>query len=198
MFANAKGGVGKTTVTALSALGFAAAGYQVGLRDTDVDTYSLTRYLKNPAFKNTPAIIPAPPGTNGVGVILIDSPPRLRDRAFLAGVSDANVICLVTQTSLNELEPTADTLRAFQKDLPEKCVRVLINCVDTNRKLTRDLEDNLRQVGLRREHLLKNRLERREQYRHALVNGWDQLEEKARNPVLMIGAELFLLATQSK
>lgn len=198
MFANAKGGVGKTTTSALAALGFAAANFKVGVRDTDVTQRSLTRLLERPAFINMPTIKAAPPGTDDVDVILVDSPPRLSDRAFLGAVREADLVCLVTMPSLLELEPTAETFRTFQRELPEKKICILLNALEPGRRLTRDLSDRLAQVGLDKAPILKNSLERREQYRHAPVEGWNQLDSEGREKVGLFVTELFKLATKSK
>ena len=197
VFANAKGGVGKTTAAALAALGFAEANYRVGVRDTDVSQRSLSRLLEKPAFLAKPNIKPATPGTNDVDVIIVDSPPRLSERHFIAAVQDADLVCLVTMPSLLELEPTAETYRTFKRDLPATRVCILLNALEPGRRLTRELDARLETVGLGKAAVLKNTLDRREQYRHAPIEGWQVLDPEARNRVGLVVSELYLLATKT-
>lgn len=193
---NLKGGVGKSTVTGLTALGFAEAGFKVGLRDTDVKQRTLTKYLERPAFLAQPNIQPAPPGANGFDVILVDCPPRLDDRPFLQAVAGASLACIITGPIDEEVEAAGETYRAFKTHLPQMRVVVLLNLLEPNRRVTQQLDDTLKANGLDKAPFLSNSLKRREEYRHAVKEGWHILTPEAREPIALIAAELYKLANK--
>ena len=99
--------------------------------------------------------------------------------------------------SLLELEPTAETYRTFKRDLPATRVCILLNALEPGRRLTRELDARLETVGLGKAAVLKNTLDRREQYRHAPIEGWQVLDPEARNRVGLVVSELYLLATKT-
>lgn len=197
-FANQKGGVGKTALTNLAAQAFAKAGYRVGVRDTDVEQCSLTRDLERPALKGEPNIQPAPPGANGFDVIVIDCPRSLSDRAFIAAVEASSLICLVSGPAPKELEITGDTYRKFCERLPHKRVALLLNRLrpDTN-LVMQSLKQNLVAYGLKDAPRIKNTLPALSRYEQATTDGIVVLPAPARETLLQLAAELFLLASKT-
>ena len=181
---NGKGGSGKTTLTVLLASALAEAGHQVGVLDTDPQK-TATRWIEE---------------IGGVALfekgqsytaLLIDTPPRLECEEFTEAVRRADVTVVVSSPSPADLFTSRDTVAVLEKLGVRPRAHLLFNQVQAGTILSRDLEEMAERIGL---PTLKNRLQRRQVYQHAVLMGWPSLGPEARAEVFKIALEITALA----
>lgn len=160
---NGKGGSGKTTLTVLLASALAEAGHRVGVLDTDPQE-TATRWIQEiggvALFESG----------QSYSALLIDTPPRLECDEFTEAVSRSDVTVVVSSPSPADLFTSRDTVAVLDK-LGARA-HLLFNQVQAGTILSRDLEEMAERIGL---PTLKNRLQRRQVYQHAVLPGWPSL-----------------------
>jgi chromosome partitioning protein len=198
LIANQKGGTGKSTTTVNLAGAFTAAGYSVGVLDTD-SQQSTAGLLGLPA--HTPSgirLLADGPDEEAVDVVLADSAPRADEPRMLSFAARANLITLVTQRSYIALLSTQKTYRFLSATYPAARFCILINEDEPRTRLAREVEENLKVLELDKIPLLRSRITKREAYLSSVVEGWHTFAQ--RNPdavreLAMVAGELIALAS---
>jgi chromosome partitioning protein len=181
---NGKGGSGKTTLTVLLGAAMAEAGHRVGVLDTDPQK-TATRWIGDIG-----GLALFEPGQDYTP-LLIDTPPRLDCSEFTDAASRADLIIVVSSPSPADLFTSRDTVEILDKLGVKSRAHLLFNQVQAGTILSRELEEMAERIGL---PALKNRLQRRQVYQHAVVMGWPSLGPEARAEVLRIALEITSLA----
>ena len=181
---NGKGGSGKTTLTILLASALAEAGHEVAVHDCDPQR-TATRWIEE-----TGATLLPQPGRI-YGATLIDTPPRLDSKEFVDAVCRADVVVVVSSPSPADLFTSRDTVAELDRLGAKSRARLLFNQVQLGTILARELDEFAERIGL---VPLKNRLQRRQAYQHAVLMGWKSLGAEAREEVFKIALEITALA----
>jgi chromosome partitioning protein len=181
---NGKGGSGKTTLTVLLGSAMAEAGHEVGILDTDPQK-TATRWIEE---IGGPTLFEDGKAYN---VVLIDTPPRLECKEFTDAVSRADLTIVVSSPSPADLFTSRDTVAVLDKLGVKGRAHLLFNQVQAGTILSRELEEMAERIGL---PTLKNRLQRRQVYQHAVLMGWPSLGAEARAEVFRIALEITALA----
>ena len=181
---NGKGGSGKTTLTVLLASAMTEAGYKVGVLDTDPQK-TATRWIQETGgptlFKDG----------ESYSAVLIDTPPRLDGSEFTDAVRRADVNVVVSSPSPADLFTSRDTATLIDKLGARARSHLLFNQVQSGTILSRELDEMAERIGL---PALKNRLQRRQAYQHAVLMGWPSLGQEVRAEVFRIALEITSLA----
>ena len=166
----------------------AEAGHRVAVLDTDPQK-TATRWIDEigglSLFEN---------GQNYTA-LLVDTPPRLDCKEFTDAVCRADVTIVVSSPSPADLYTSRDTVAVLEKLGVRGRAHLLFNQVQTGTILSRDLEEMAERIGL---PTLKNRMQRRQVYQHAVLMGWPSLGPEARAEVLRIALEITDLAKVAK
>jgi cellulose biosynthesis protein BcsQ len=198
LFANGKGGTGKTTCSFHAALGFAHKGARVGFVDTDWQK-TLTNALNLQATKE-PKIAELKGNPEAFDYIIIDSPPRLDERPFLRELADCDLCVLVTKPSLADLWGTQASAREMARLVPDKRTVILLNGIDPRRILSREFPALLKQAGVEIPLLTDAgrpfAFHERECYKHSLGGGWESLDDAGQlGATLMVNSIAAALGT---
>jgi chromosome partitioning protein len=126
-FANQKGGVGKTTATALVGAALHAAGKQVAFLDLDPQR-TLTWWAEK--VGSIPMANPKQAKPT-VQYLLVDTPGALGPE-LEKGVAGADLIILVAEMGIASLHSTARTVPVLRRAAPKARLAVLFNKVRTN------------------------------------------------------------------
>jgi chromosome partitioning protein len=181
---NGKGGSGKTTLTILLGAAMAEAGHRVAVLDTDPQK-TATRWIEEigglTLFEDGQSYT----------ALLVDTPPRLDCKEFTDAVCRADVTIVVSSPSPADLYTSRDTVKVLEQLGVKGRAHLLFNQVQAGTILSRDLEEMAERIGL---PTLKNRMQRRQVYQHAVVAGWPSLGPEARAEVLRIALEITALA----
>jgi chromosome partitioning protein len=180
---NGKGGSGKTTLAVLLAAALAEAGHEAAVLDTDPQK-TATRWIQEIG-----GIHLAQDGKK-YGALFIDTAPRLESRQVAEAVRRADVVILVTSPSPADLFTSRDTVSMIEREGAKAKARVLFNQVQPGTILGRGLDDMAKRIGL---PALKNRLQRRQAYQHAVLLGWKSLPGEVREEVLKTALEIATL-----
>ena len=179
LFANGKGGTGKTTCCFHAALGLAHKGLRVGFVDTDWQK-TLTNALNLQATKE-PKIAELRGNPEAFDFIVIDSPPRLDERPFVRELADCDLCVLVTKPSLADLWGTQASAQEMARLVPGKKTVILLNGIDPRRILSREFPALLKQANVDIPLLTDAgkpfTFHDRECYKHSLGAGWDSLDD---------------------
>jgi len=190
LFGNQKGGTGKSTVTIHVAGAFAAAGYNVGVLDTD-SQQTTAGLLSLPAHKNPKIkLLTTIEEEDTVDIVLADSAPRANEPKMFTFADRADIIVLVAKSSYVDLLSTQATYRFLSPTRPNQRFCLLLNEVDPRTRLAREVESNLKLLGLDQIKLLRSRISKREAYKMGVVEGWGAFASKAPDAV----RELAMLA----
>lgn len=181
---NGKGGSGKTTLTILLAAALTEAGHEVAVLDTDPQK-TATRWIEE-----TSGLTLAVEGKE-YGALVIDTPPRLESEGVAAAIRRADAVIVVTSPSPADLFTSRDTGELVKTLGAEKRTRLLFNQVQHGTILARELDELASRIGLK---ALKNRIQRRQAYQHAVIMGWKSLPGEAREEVFKVALEITGLA----
>jgi chromosome partitioning protein len=196
MFANQKGGVGKTTTTALCAMAYAAASFRVGIRDVDTQASS-THLLTLPAFAESENVTQALPGQTDFDIILVDCPPSVTHAGFQSILPDASLVILVTSSDPLELLTTAQAFAEITRRIAPSKVRLLINRFEKGRRLSASLDEHLERVGLGKVGRLNTKLPRCEDYKRAVLHGWQEVPDgQKREAIHLLSSEIFKIVNR--
>jgi len=185
-FCNGKGGAGKTSVTILLASALSEAGHDVAVLDTDPQG-TATRWLTATDQRQLLAN-----GNKQHDALLIDTPPRLDSQEVISSVRRADLVVLVTSPSPADLFTSRDTVELLNREGARKRSRLLFNQVQPGTILSRETEEMADRIGL---PALKNKLQRRQAYQHAVLTGWRGMPWDAREEVLKTALEITGAAT---
>ena len=197
MFANQKGGVGKTTTTALCAMAYAAANFRVGIRDVDPQASS-THLLTLPAFAQSKNVAQALPGQTDFDITLVDCPPSITHTGFQGLLPSAALIVLVTSSDPLDLVTTAQSYADIVRRVPAEKIYLLINRFEKGRKLCASLSSHLEVMGLGKVARLNTMLHRCEDYKRAVLHGWQEITDSdKREAVHILASEIFKIAKRN-
>ena len=164
-----KGGVGKTTLCILLHEAIRQTGQRVAVRDFDAQG-SATKALKR--FGGTAEV----PGEK-YDVLFIDSPPSLTMGATAAAVSAANIILIPTSPSPADVWEAGETAAFAQGKNANAIVRLVLNRTRSGTLLTEAAPASLKDVSAA---VLTASIADRQCYQHALLGGWNALDDKAK------------------
>ena len=181
---NGKGGSGKTTLTILPGYALSMAGHEVAIHDCDPQR-TASRWIEETGGLNL-----VRPGRS-YSAILIDTPPRLDSPEFMDAVRRSEIIGVVSSPSPADLFTSRDTVAVLEKLGAKERSRLVFNQVQPKTILSRDLDEFAERIGLLP---LKNRLQRRQSYQHAVLMGWACLGKEASEEVLKLALEITALA----
>jgi cellulose biosynthesis protein BcsQ len=196
LFANGKGGTGKTTCTYHAILGLAHNGLRVGYVDTDFQkTLSHALALQ---VESEPKISAFAGDLGAHDIVIADSPPRLDERPFLRELADCDLCVIVTQPSLADLWGTEESFRQLGELAPGKKTVLLMNGVKPGRILAREFPALLQQAGVT-VPLLTNAgqifsFHDRECYKHSFGGGWAALDEAGRLGATLLASSILASA----
>jgi chromosome partitioning protein len=205
---NLKGGVGKSTVAQNLAVCYAHAGKKVCILDTDLKQRTTMRWIGERS-EDLPSIIVAGVEEKQLSqqatalrslydVIIIDGRPDLEILATKTiAVSDVVLIPLTAKSadiwSLQNFMEWFETVNERMASMTGKTIKafLLLNMYRSNRTITREIEDYLKEVGI---ELLDTKLADRTAYIEAMTLGMGvfeyQKDPKARDEMDKLFKEL--------
>lgn len=196
---NLKGGVGKTTLSTNLATCFAHGGFKVCIGDLDNSQFSSKKWntqrgdLKPeiPVFGvsgyKSQSGFSAEEGkemaqtvknlNNDYDVVILDGAPVFEEMATWMILISNLVICPIQTSALDvwtmkNIKQKIDQLSVMGQD---KDVRVLLNFHNAQRRLDRDIEQALVDIGMT---VFKSRISNRVSYKEAIIDGLGVIETK--------------------
>lgn len=142
VFANGKGGVGKTTLSLAVTLCLASRGKRIAFRDTDRQS-TLTASLHQIEASLPAGLIKPFRPRSDADFVIVDAPPRLdqTERAFHDAMTSASLVCFPCAPALPDLWTTADTVRGLQTLYPTAAYTIALNRVDYRTSFVRHVRD---------------------------------------------------------
>lgn len=178
VFANGKGGVGKSTLALLIALAAKEAGRPALIKDKDPQqTLMLT--LKALEFDVNPI---------EHCIQIMDTPPALASKAFADSVKDSDLVIVPSGPSPADVLATAATADALKSLNALKKTRLIFNRVKPNTKLSSSISSLGKRTGL---ISLNAFLVDRQCYQHAFLEGWKGLTKEAKEEAYKLALEVF-------
>jgi len=172
---NRKGGVGKTTLTLLTAAAMHANGYDVAIDDRDPQR-SATILAPNMGLRCGTA----------AQYVIIDTPPAMDTIELQTVIRDADIVVLITSPSPTDMPTTARSADTITQLRTKKTV-VLINKLRANTVLGRQVDNVAKLLPFDR---LQNMLPDRQSYQKALLGGWSTLSKNDAGEILGIVLEI--------
>lgn len=173
---NLKGGSGKSTTAFLCAQALAKAERPVAVRDLDGQK-SVTGWIQAAGEGITLV-----DDHHTEGIEIIDSPPRLDEKAVITAVRQADVIILPCSPSLADTDPTRATAELVKQYMrPDATIRILFTQVQKGTTLASLLDEMATEIGVER---LKTVWIRRQCYQRAPKFGWSELDRRAKDEVI--------------
>jgi chromosome partitioning protein len=182
---NQKGGAGKTTLTLLLAMALEDIGRRVAIVDRDPQLTS-TRAIQHLNSLDLSKIeLVAEVGNHDV--TFIDTAPRLDDVLGTA-IKAADRVILVSSPSPADLWSTQQSRDFVLSHINPKAKNgILFNSVVKGAKISRDLEELARHIGL---PALRNCVVRRQSYQYAILHGWSALKGVERDEIKSAALEI--------
>lgn len=178
LFAQGKGGVGKSTLAFLFAITIQKSGKTVGIRDLDPQK-SLTAWLKD-----TKEFTLAAEGE----VTIIDTPPRIDDRRVLAAIRAADRIVIPTTPSPADVATVHHSAAIVQENRqPSSKAFVVYNRVKKASTYGKNLEDLSANLPIPPARTV---IHERELFKHVLMDGWPALDAAAREEIMNLVIEV--------
>ena len=196
---NLKGGVGKTTVSTNLAACFAHDGSKVCIGDLDnsqfsskkwntqrgdvtpvIPVFGVSGYKSQSGFSSEEGKEMAQTVKNlskDYDIVILDGAPVFEEMAtWMILVSDL-VVCPILTSALDvwtmkNIKQKIDQLAAIGQ---EKEVRILLNFFNAQRRLDRDIEQALVDIGMK---VFKSRISNRVAYKEAIIDGLGVVETK--------------------
>lgn len=176
-FVNGKGGVGKSTLCFLTALGIREAGKSVSVEDLDPQQ-SISSWIDE--------------DRDGIGeggeFILVDTRPALEDERVHEAISRSDRIimpCTPSPGDLTAAKATLDVVNKFKRD--DSKVYMALNCVRPGTNFSQDAPEILRQLGA---PLLQSALPDRQCIQRTVLNGWKAMNADTQATVFKMTIEI--------
>lgn len=179
---NSKGGVGKSTVTALIGTVLKATGARVGCVDMDTYQESLTEWIE------ATGELELFEANKEYDFQLLDCPPRIESEELKDALLVADIVLLVTSSSLIDKRASIKAAEKVWGEAGKDTVcRVLFNKVQPNTRLDSNLDEIAEEIGMER---LKSVLTQRTGYKRFFDEGWTTLDQKAKEEVIELLDEI--------
>jgi len=183
---NGKGGVGKTTVSLLLALALRQVRRDVVLLDCDPQK-SATTFAENMGLRVVDELPAAGP------LVIIDTPPTLRDPETLHAVRTADLVVLITTPSPTDVGATAATADVIRRERTGPTL-ILFNRIQASNRFA----NTLQAIAARLPYpALQRVLYQRTAYQVAQLEGWSALPALARVELAQVALELFSFTGQT-
>jgi len=176
-FVNGKGGVGKSTLCFLTALGIREAGKSVTIEDLDPQR-SISAWINEER--------------DGIGAggefTLIDTRPAIDDESVHDAISRADRIimpCTPSPGDLTAARATLDVVKKFKKRGSK--IYVALNCVRPGTNFSQDAPEVLEQLGA---PLLNSNIPDRQCIQRAILLGWRAMDADTQARVLKLTIEM--------
>jgi len=179
-FVNGKGGVGKSTLCFLTALGIKEAGKSVSVADLDPQQ-SISAWIDAERDGISP-------GQEGGEFTLIDTRPAIEDQSVHDAISLADRIilpCTPSPGDLTALRASLDVVNEFRRGSSK--VYVALNCVRPGTNLSKDAPDILRRLGA---PVLFPGIPDRQCIQRAILSGWGAMDADTQATVLSLTIEM--------
>jgi chromosome partitioning protein len=179
-FVNGKGGVGKTTLTVGCALSLHALGRPVLIVDTDKQQTATAwwkKVVQNPVE-----------GTSDVS--FVDTPPDYDSPAWIKAVHQATHLFLVTSPSPADLKTSKDTIERLRK-MTKTPVYLIFNQIDKRTILSQHIDEYAKRLDT---PALRSTLSRKQEFQHAVVQGWNSLSNQGKIELQSIVLEILTIA----
>lgn len=192
VFANGKGGVGKTTLSLGVILALARSGFKVAFTDADRQS-TLTSSIN--FLRNSDPLDGVFPDAARAAVhhTIVDAPPRLdqSERAFHHAMQRAGVVCFPCTPSFPDLWSTVDSIRHLQTLYPDPDYVIALNRVDYRTSLAAQVRLKLDAEGLP-VSVLKTEIPALTAFTNLPVFGWPEIQKssRARTAILDLSLEL--------
>ena len=190
VFVNGKGGVGKSTVTLLTACALASAGKKVGLIDSDVNQKTLTKgvtYLLNNNL--LPEFVSIYDPTKSYDIIITDTPGRINSMETQEALKEASRIILISSPSSADLFTTIDTANLLKDYGYQNKSLLLFNRVRKGASNLKNLPQLTELTGLKG---LKNFLYQRSSFEGLFLNGYFSLISSHQKELADVVMEILL------
>ncbi len=185
IFANGKGGVGKSTLAVLFAMACGKAQRQVAVLDLDQQATS-SEWLERVQPENVSMFI------NGASpeILLIDTPAKSDLAEHLRKLPAADLFLIPTTTNLSDQVVAKRTVLYLRQISPKTKVRLVFNLVDARRSVSKQLDEYAAAIEC---PALKSVLRLRSCYAQAQTDGWKALNAEARDELSNLALEAMTL-----
>lgn len=184
IFANGKGGVGKSTLAVLFAMACGKAQRRVALLDLDEQGTSRD-WITDVQPENVSIYDGTAPE-----ILAIDTPAKSELATHLKKLPPADLFLIPTTTNLSDQIVAKRTVLHLREISPATKVRLVFNLVDSRRKVAKELEERAEGIGC---PALKSVLHLRSCYAQAQVDGWKALNAEAREELSNLALEAMTL-----
>lgn len=184
IFANGKGGVGKSTLAVLFAMACGKAGRQVAVHD--LDQQATSRDWIDRIQPENVSIFTGPLPQ----ILLIDTPAKSDLAEHLRELPVVDLFLIPTTTNLSDQLVAKRTVLYLRQISPETKVRLVFNLVDSRRSVSKQLDEYARAIDC---PALKSVLHLRSCYAHAQSDGWKALNTEAREELSNLALEAMTL-----
>ena len=182
VFCNQKGGVGKTTLTLLTAGVLKQAGYDIAIRDLDPQG---SASLIGPNVMEVPLIEDHP----DADYVVTDTPPRIDDKKFAKVIAESDRIILVTGKSPMDVlaaQPMAELIKTHKSNKAK--AYVLFNGVESRTAIgMTDGEKLAKTIGMKPLH---TEIPHSSRYERMVTEGLPVLIGKWREKIFQVMLEI--------
>jgi len=186
VFACGKGGVGKSTLCYLMALGLKQAGKQVVVEDRDPQK-SITAWV-NPERDGVGLVEASDDTAAAGGLHLVDTRPAIDDDSVLAAIGEADRLVVPCSPSPGDISAIGATLSVIGNlKRPDARVMVVLNKLRPGTILAQEARTLLESFG---HPVLVTELPERQCVQKAVVQGWDALDPKTEGVVFKLAVEV--------
>jgi chromosome partitioning protein len=181
-----KGGVGKSQVCLLLYEALRQAKKTVRVHDGNGEQGTISKSLRSIYGGE---VIPI---TGDFDFHIWDTPPTLEHTATSTSVLTANIVLVITSTEPADIWETRDTIQFVAEKNPTAVLRVVFNKVQKGRVLGRHVDEHAKKLSA---PTLPVQLTTRECYKHAIAQGWEALDNAAREETFEFALAVLSLRT---